>query len=92
MTRNEIFALVCTELDSANKKYPAFNSTHEGLGVILEEFEELKDEIKLSKSLTANKLMVNEAVQLAAMAIKFVENLYVIIKPHKEDYKYEPGM
>ena len=76
MIRSKVLEMIKTELDSANNKYPAFHSTHEGYAVLREEIDELWDEIKVSKSTNANRLMVNEAVQVAAMAIKFIENLY----------------
>ena len=44
--KQDIKALVQKELESANKKYPAtFRSRHEAYGVMLEEFEEAKDEL-----------------------------------------------
>lgn len=76
MQQNDILNLIVDELYKANKSYPAFHSTHEGYAVIKEEVDELWDEIKTSKSVNANELMANEAVQVAAMAIKFIENLY----------------
>ena len=76
MTRNDVMQMIDKELDSANNKYPAFHSTHEGFAVLKEEVDELWDEIKVSKSTNANRLMINEAIQVAAMAIKFTENLY----------------
>lgn len=77
MTQNDILNLIVEELYSANSKHPAFHSTHEGYAVIKEEVDELWDEIKASKAFDmANRMMVNEAVQVAAMAIKFIENLY----------------
>lgn len=76
MTRNEIIGLVNIEIDLANSKYPAFYSTHEGYAILKEELDELWDEIKTSKETNANMLQVNEAIQVAAMAIKFIESLY----------------
>lgn len=79
MTRNEIMRLINRELDKTDIDKPKFHSNHEGFGVLKEEFDELWDEIKATKEFKrANKLMVDEAVQVAAMAIKFIENLYHI--------------
>ncbi|MDD3906508.1 MAG: hypothetical protein PHS46_08330 [Candidatus Omnitrophica bacterium] len=69
----DIVRSVVSELRSANRKYPLFNSSHEAMGVILEEWEELKDEIKANR-VTENGYSTaeEEAIQLAAMAIKFI--------------------
>jgi hypothetical protein len=77
MKRESVMQKIKTELMLTDAQKPAFHSTHEGYAVLKEEVDELWDEIKLSKSFdSANLLMVNEAVQVAAMAIKFIENLY----------------
>ena len=79
MKRKDVIGLVNNELCKTDVEKPKFHSNHEGYGALKEEFDELWDEIKASKEFrTANKLMVNEAVQVAAMAIKFIENLYRI--------------
>lgn len=41
--REDIIKLVHKELESANEKFPPFNSGHEGYGVIKEEIEEAKE-------------------------------------------------
>lgn len=77
MKREDVVQMINDELCKTDIEKPMFHSTHEGYGVLKEEFDELWDEIKASKEFRmANKLMVNEAVQVAAMAIKFIENLY----------------
>lgn len=59
------------ELIKASAKFPPMNSGHEGYAVIKEELEELWKEVK--KYPRAPKtLMRKEAVQIAAMAIRFV--------------------
>lgn len=65
-----IFALVADEYLFA-KKFPEFASEHEGYAVILEEMDELWDAIKANKTTTLVDRM-NEAIQIAAMAIKYV--------------------
>lgn len=42
---DDVVKLVGKELESANKKFPLFRSAHEGCAVILEEFEEAREEI-----------------------------------------------
>lgn len=74
MNRQEIFEAVNTELNSANEKFPKFNSYHEGYAVIHEELDELWDEVK-KKSINQEKWKLkSEAIQVAAMAIKFIES------------------
>jgi len=45
-------------------------SNHEGYAVILEELDELWDEIK--KQHPNNELIRKEAIQVAAMAVRFI--------------------
>ena len=77
MKRKDVMQKIKTELMITDAQKPSFHSTHEGYAVLKEEVDELWSEIKTNKTFDrANLLMVNEAVQVAAMAIKFVENLY----------------
>lgn len=64
--------LVKKELESANSKFPLFTSPHHGYAVILEELDELWDEIKNDKHPMSKSNQKDEAVQVAAMAIKFL--------------------
>lgn len=70
--KDEIFKAVRAEVDTATEKFAAFNSTHEGYAVILEELDELWECVKQNDQTTA---MYNEAIQVAAMAIRFVMDL-----------------
>jgi hypothetical protein len=65
--------LVIKELERARGLYPGIHSTHEALGVILEEFEEFKDEVK-KKQIDKTKMLA-ELVQVAAMCQKSAEDL-----------------
>lgn len=71
-----IYKQIEEELKNARKKYPAFHSNHEGFAVIKEEIDELWDFIKTSKSIHADSTMKAECIQIAAMAVKFIEDLY----------------
>lgn len=62
---------VIGELASAQMKFPAFNSQHEGLSIIQEEFEELKEAVFWSKKGGDPRA---EAIQLAAMALRFLND------------------
>lgn len=71
----EILDEIISEIKFARKCYLPFHSPHEGYGVLLEEVEELWDCIKKSKSSRANSKMRRECIQIAAMAIRFIEDL-----------------
>lgn len=68
-----IVGSVLVELESAIDKFPKFNSAHEGYAIIKEELDELWDEIK-NKDSNPNEQR-KEAVQVAAMAIRFMLDL-----------------
>ncbi len=72
MSADEGYAIedVTEELQSAMRKFPPFNSPHEGYAVILEELDELWDEVK--KNPPHKGAMREEATQVAAMAIRFM--------------------
>ncbi len=74
----EILKEIIKEIESARNKYPCFHSNHEGYAVLLEEVEELWDYIKESKSIKADDKMKKECIQIAAMSIRFIEDLYEI--------------
>ena len=42
------------ELEDANKKFPPFHSDHEGYALLLEEFEELVEEIRIARCRISN--------------------------------------
>lgn len=75
--RQDIIRMIEEELTRANKKFPQFfNSTWEGFGVIYEEFDEMKDEIRKQKAGNyINTPMIKETIQTAAMCIKLLESL-----------------
>jgi len=60
------------ELLFATEKFGAFRSRHEGYAVIKEELDELWDSIKQDAPLADVK---EEAVQVAAMALRFLIDL-----------------
>ena len=70
---------ICEELQKAMIKYPLFTSPYQGYAVILEELDELWDEVKKRKPDVKN--MRAEAVQVAAMAMKFIISMENSWKP-----------
>ena len=73
MLLNTIIDKVKEEYIRASSKFPPFASAHEGYAVILEEMDELWENVKLNqKNLSRNKLMCEEAIQVAAMAVRFI--------------------
>jgi NTP pyrophosphatase (non-canonical NTP hydrolase) len=78
---------VVEEYKRASSKFPPFKSDHEGYAIILEELDELWDEIKKKEQPPApvgawvwgmykdKKRLREEAVQVAAMALRFLVDL-----------------
>ena len=62
---------VADELGRALNKFEGFNSAHEGYAVILEELDELKEEVWKNKKTRDPAKMRAEAIQVAAMALRF---------------------
>ena len=70
---NKIVDDVQTEYIKAVGKHGSFHSAHEGFAVLDEERDELWDEVKKrNKSKTD---MRKEAVQVAAMAVRFIHDV-----------------
>lgn len=72
--RTAILVEICEELDRADK-WPGFNSAHEGYAILREEVDELWDHVKVNQKKRDLDAMRAEAIQVAAMAIKFVNML-----------------
>lgn len=67
-----IITSIKKELATAMVTFPPIRSHHEGYAVIKEELDELWDAIKANDSKQAR----TEAIQIAAMAIRFLIDLY----------------
>lgn len=63
---------VLHEVMRAMRKFAPFNSAHEGYAVLLEEVDELWDEVKKNQRVRDRDKMRTEAIQCAAMAVRFV--------------------
>ena len=66
---------VTEELARAQRAFPEFHSAHEGYAVLLEEVEELKAHVFTNQKKRDDTAMRQEAIQVAAMAIRFLTDL-----------------
>lgn len=64
-----IFDEVARELVRATAKFGPMHSAHEGYAILKEEVDELWDDIKTNAPLVDQR---KEAIQIAAMAIRFI--------------------
>ena len=68
-----IINLVKNEYIRATQKFGIFHNAHEGYAVLLEEVDELWENVKLNQKITDRlKLIKEEAIQVAAMAIRII--------------------
>lgn len=70
-----LLAEVGVEVEKAVERYPAMNSPHEGFSVLAEEVDELWDEVKVKQGRRDVERMRKEAIQIAAMAVRFIYDL-----------------
>ena len=77
MDSYEATRLVLDELQRATSKFGSFKSSHEGYAVLLEEVDELWEQVKRNpaKHTTRDAEMRKEAVQVAAMAMRFLVDI-----------------
>ncbi len=75
MNVDNVFHLVGEEVARAKKKFPPFNSAHEGYAVLAEEVDELWDHVKVNQKRRDLEAMRKEAIQVAAMAIRFASEV-----------------
>lgn len=63
------------EVNRAEANWPPFNSAHEGYAIILEELDELKSHVFTNQKRRDLPAMRKEAIQVAAMAVRFVRDV-----------------
>jgi hypothetical protein len=71
-SKEAIWFEILNELHAAQTKFRPFNSEHEGYAVLLEEVEELWAEVKKSPRNRRPDALRAEAIQVAAMAVRFL--------------------
>ena len=69
---DKLLSEVRAELFVAAGRYPPMQSAHEGYAVLLEEVDELWDEVRVKQSNRDLLAMRKEAIQVAAMAVRFL--------------------
>ncbi len=63
------------EVLTAEAKWPPINSAHEGYAVLLEEVDELKEHVWTNQKQRDPSAMRKEAIQVAAMAVRFIRDV-----------------
>ena len=66
---------IIEEYERASTRFGQFNSAHEGYSVILEELDELWEEVKKNGDKRNMETMRKEAMQVAAMALRFMVDI-----------------
>lgn len=69
--RIAVLTAITKEIDAAQERYGEFSSPHEVYGVLAEEMDELLSAIRTNLHSEARR----EAIQIAAVAIRFAEGL-----------------
>lgn len=81
--RLRLLALIDRELENATSHFDRFHSPHEGLAVIWEEFDELKKHVWENTGRSREAMV--EAIQIAAMALRYIYDLGAEPIPEEED-------
>ena len=63
------------EVQTAEDQWPPMNSAHEAYAVLLEEVDELWEHVKTKQSKRDIPAMRREALQVAAMAVRFARDV-----------------
>ncbi len=74
-TYGAICSDIVDEVLSSKDKHKPFNSSHEGYAVLLEELDEVWEEIKKSKHYTLSNEAKQELIQVAAVAMRMINEL-----------------
>ena len=63
------------EVITATSFWPLFNSAHEGFAILKEEVDELWEHVKTNQKRRDLPAMYNEAIKVAAMALRFASEV-----------------
>lgn len=69
---HDVLDAIGNEVERATAAWPPYNSAHEGYAVLLEEVDELKAHVWMNQKRRDLDAMRKEAIQVAAMAVRFV--------------------
>jgi hypothetical protein len=83
MSKLGLLGEVSAELDRARSKFAPFNSAHEGYAVLAEEVDELWQEVRGHRDRANVERMREEAIQIAAMALRFIGDVCDPVLPAK---------
>lgn len=75
LSLNDVLFEIGKEVSSAEAKWPPMNSAHEAYAVLLEEVHELWDHVRTNQKRRDQEAMRSEAIQVAAMAVRFVRDV-----------------
>lgn len=64
-----VLSLMLTEMADASTRYGPFRSSHEGLGVLTEEYHELVEAVRANDLLAIRR----EAIQISAVAYRLAD-------------------
>jgi hypothetical protein len=71
----DVLTEIGNEVSNAEAKWPPMNSAHEAYAVLLEEVDELKAHVWTNQKRRDLAAMRKEAIQVAAMAVRFVRDV-----------------
>jgi hypothetical protein len=74
-TLSEVLFSIADEVKKAELKWPPMNSAHEAYSVMAEEVDELWEHVKVKQGERDNAAMRKEAIQVAAMAVRFIRDV-----------------
>lgn len=77
-TEDALINAIEKELEFARSNYPSFSSAHEGYSILAEEVDELWTHVKVKQKNRDPEEMQKEAIQIAAMAIRFALDVCAI--------------